>query len=152
MKGHQVIEWIANGRMWLNLRNVKKVDARYQTLIRDIFGELTSNMPGFSAFNEGLGILISSPKAQVYFHCDLPGQSLWQIVGRKRVYLYPNTAPFLTHEQIEGIALFGLETDMRYEPWFDDYATIFELEPGQMLHCPSMRPIGSKTTIASTYP
>ena len=140
LSGDRVIEWIANGRMWLNLRNVATNDVRFKILLQQIFGEMTASLPDFKPFNEGLGILISSPKAQVYYHCDLPGQSLWQIAGRKRVYLYPNTAPFLTQPQIEGIALFGLETEMRYEPWFDEHATVFELEPGQMLHWPLNAP------------
>ncbi|MBY0612798.1 MAG: cupin-like domain-containing protein [Beijerinckiaceae bacterium] len=140
LTGRQVIDWIANGRMWLNLRNVKTVDPRYQELLDAIFGEMAERLPGFSAFNQGLGILISSPKAQVYYHCDLPGQSLWQIAGRKRVFLYPNTKPFLTPEQLEGIALFSLETDMRYEPWFDEHAVVHDLEPGQMLHWPLNAP------------
>lgn len=140
LSGKEVIDWIANGRMWLNLRNVKSVDKRYQQLLDAIFGEMSTRLPGFSAFNQGLGILISSPKAQVYYHCDLPGQSLWQIIGKKRVYLYPNTQPFLTPEQLEGIALFSLETDMRYEAWYDEHATIYDLESGQMLNWPLNAP------------
>ena len=140
LRGKEVIDWIANGRMWLNLRNVKMVDRRYQELLDAIFGEMSQRIPGFSSFNQGLGILISSPKAQVYYHCDLPGQSLWQIAGRKRVFLYPNTKPFLTPEQLEGIALFSLETDMRYEPWYDEHAVAYDLEPGQMLHWPLNAP------------
>ena len=91
--GRQVIDWIANGRMWLNLRDVKFIDARYSALLDGIFDELSSRIPGFSAFNTGLGILISSPNAQVYYHCDLPGQSLWQIAGSQARLRLPQHAP-----------------------------------------------------------
>ncbi len=140
LSGKQVIEWIANGRMWLNLRNVKTVDSRYQSLLEQIFAEMGVHLPDFQSFNQGLGILISSPNAQVYYHADLPGQSLWQIMGRKRVYVYPNTAPFITGQQLESIALFNLETDMRYESWYDEHATVYDLNPGEMLHWPLNAP------------
>ena len=60
-----------------------------------------------AVIDRNAGILISSPNAQVYYHADLPGQSLWQIRGTKRVYIYPPVAPFLTPEQIERIILPG---------------------------------------------
>ncbi len=140
LSGKQVINWIENGRMWLNLRNVKIVDNRFQSLLDKIFQEMGASIPHFSSFNQGLGILISSPNAQVYYHADLPGQSLWQIMGKKRVFVYPNTAPFITEQQLEGIALFNLETDMRYEAWYDEHARTFDLEAGQMLHWPLNAP------------
>ena len=40
------------------------------------------------------------PGARVYYHADLPGQLLWQIAGRKRVWLYPGGAPFLTERHL----------------------------------------------------
>jgi hypothetical protein len=67
----------------------------------------------------------------------VPGQSLWQIKGKKRVYVYPAHAPFLQQEMMEGIIVGDTQEEgMRYEPWFDDYAQIYDLEPGQMLHWP----------------
>ncbi len=138
--GRAVIDAIANGRMWLNLRSVKSVDKKYADLLREVFGELAGRMPGFESFDEGLGILISSPKAQVYYHIDLPGQALWQIAGKKKVYLYPPVAPFLTPEQLERVALFEVEVDVPYTEWYDEHALTFDLEPGQMLHWPLNAP------------
>ncbi len=140
LSGRQVIEWIENGRMWLNLRNVKMIDGRYQSLLDKIFQEMGASLPDSPTFNHGLGILISSPNAQVYYHADLPGQSLWQILGKKRVFVYPNSAPFITGEQLENIALFNLETDMRYENWYDAHARVYDLEAGEMLHWPLNAP------------
>jgi hypothetical protein len=140
LSGAEVIEAIRQGRMWINLRNVPTVDARYRAIVEGIFRDLEGKVPGLDTFNHGMGILISSPKAQVYYHADLPGQSLWQIHGVKRVYLYPNREPFLTPEQLEGIALFGLEVDMPYQPAFDAEAEVHDLAPGQMLHWPLNAP------------
>ncbi len=140
LTGAQVIEAIAAGRMWLNLRGVHQVDKRYAELLDRILDEFRaiSGMPPVIARNAG--ILISSPNAQVYYHADLPGQSLWQVRGKKRVYVYPPVAPFLTPEKIEGIILSGVEVNMEYAPWYDDYAVVADLEPGQMMHWPLHSP------------
>lgn len=140
MKGHEVIDAISKGRMWLNLRNVGGVDKRYREVLDQIFEEVRRNVPGYETYARTSGILISSPNAQVYYHMDLPGQSLWQIHGTKRVYLYPDRAPFLTFEQLERIALFEVEVDIPYEPWYDEHAQVFEISGGSMLHWPLNAP------------
>src|ERR1700678_3034804 len=87
-----------------------------------------------SARDHQESILISSPDAQVYYHFDLPGQALMQIAGRKRVYVYPSTAPFLTPKMLEDVAVFNVEVDIPYQPWYDKYAKVFDIGPGQMLN------------------
>lgn len=140
MRGKDVIKAIESGRMWLNLRNVMRVDPRYMTICEAIFGDIERRVPGLDTFNHGLGILVSSPKAQVYYHADLPGQSLWQIHGEKRVFLYPPKAPFLTDRQLEDIALFQVEVDMAYDPAYDASAIVHDLKGGEMLHWPLNAP------------
>jgi len=84
-----------------------------------------------------MSILISSPNVQVYYHADVPGQTLWQVRGTKRVYVYPNTAPFLPQANIEKIVLGEAhEISLPYAPWYDAYAEVIDLEPGRMLHWP----------------
>ncbi len=138
--GEAVLDAIAAGRLWLNLRNVSHVNDAHGAMLDGIFHELQDAMPGFDARKWQSGILISSPSAQVYYHADLPGQLLWQIAGRKRVFLYPNSAPFITPEQLEDIALFDVEVDMPYAPWYDEHARAFDLAPGQMLSWPLNAP------------
>lgn len=140
LPGAQVIAAIRAGRMWLNLRNVGGVDVRYRDILDQIFEEVRINVPNYATHNRTSGILISSPMAQVYYHCDLPGQSLWQIHGAKRVYVYPNHAPYLTPAQLETIALTQVEVNMAYDPAFDAGATVFEISGGQMLHWPLNAP------------
>ncbi len=140
ISGRQVIDAIAKGGLWLNLRDVSSVDGAYRTMLDGMFGEIAARVPGFEAPKHQAGILISSPDAQVYYHSDLPGQGLIQIAGRKRVYIYPNTAPFIKPEHLEEIALFDVEVDIPYEPWYDAHARVFDLEPGQMLNWPLNAP------------
>ena len=140
LSGRQVVDAISRGGLWLNLRNVTSVDRRYRELVDQMFAEVAAHVPGFDAPTHQAGILISSPDAQVYYHADLPGQGLVQISGRKRVYLYPNTPPFVRPEHLEDIALFDVEVDIPYEPWYDRYAQVIDLEPGQMLNWPLNAP------------
>jgi hypothetical protein len=140
LSGSDVIEAIAKGRLWLNLRNVNRVDKRYQELVDALFAELNTRMPDFVTRYRDSGILISSPNAQVYYHADLPGQALFQIAGRKRIYFYPNHKPFLNHADLEHIAIYGVEVEMPYHEWFDQYARIYDFEPGQMFNWPLNAP------------
>lgn len=135
--GAEVLEAIRGGHIWLNLRKVMLVSQPYGELLERMFGEVESHVPGLRTFKHNFGILMSSPKAQVFYHADIPGQSLWQIRGRKRVYVYPVRPPFIAPETIEKIILNEAdEGDMVYEPWFDDQAAKIDLEPGEMLHWP----------------
>ncbi len=140
LPGEAVLDAIAKGRLWLNLRNVSGVNAAHRRLLDEIFAQLHQAIPGFEASKWENGILISSPGAQVYYHADLPGQLLWQIAGKKRVWLYPNGAPFLTQRHLEDIALFDVEVDIPYAPWYDEHARIFDLAPGEMLSWPLNAP------------
>ncbi|MFT4979947.1 MAG: hypothetical protein ACI8S6_005859 [Myxococcota bacterium] len=138
--GAAALEAIKAGRMWLNLRRVHDASPRHAALLQEVFEELAKLVPGFDAYRLNLGILLSSPGAQVYYHADVPGQSLWHLRGRKRVYVYPNRAPFLPEAEIERVILSFTEAEIAYQPWFDEHARCFELEPGEMLHWPLNAP------------
>jgi hypothetical protein len=140
LSGEKVLEAISKGRLWLNLRNTGAVDRRYKVLLDQIFWELEQHIPGFTSYRQMCGILISSPGAQVYYHSDSPGQMLFQISGRKRVYVYAPKKPFITAEDLQRIAIYGLEVDIPYSEWYDEYARVYEFEPGQMLHWPHYAP------------
>lgn len=138
--GRQVIDTIAKGSLWLNLRSAHERGPAYAALLEQAYGEIASRVPGFSAGAFKMGILISSPRAQVHYHCDLPGQLLWQIHGRKRVWVYPTAAPCLQPQWLEDIAYTGFEFSLVYDPAFDRMAQVYELEPGQMLTWPLNAP------------
>jgi hypothetical protein len=141
LEGREIIEAIASGRLWLNMRSTQKVDPRYGAILEQMFGEIGAHVTDHDQFPvRSFGILISSPNAQVYYHADLPNQSLWQIAGRKRVYIYPSAEPFITAEDLERISVFELEVDMPYAAWYDEHAVVYDLEPGQMLHWPLNAP------------
>ncbi|KAB2849282.1 MAG: hypothetical protein F9K44_08425 [Hyphomicrobiaceae bacterium] len=137
LKGEQVLEAVRTGTIWILLQNPGHHDARYAELLSSIYGEWEQRVPGFKSFKQKMTILISSPKVHVYYHADIPGQSLWQVRGRKRVWVYPNRTPFLPQEGIERIVLNEAhEISLNYNGWFDDYAEVIDLEPGRMVHWP----------------
>lgn len=136
LPGHVALQLVKEGRMWLNLRRIQEVSPDHSELLESLFDEIAAKVPGFSPYKLNLTVLISSPTAQVYYHADVPGQSLWQVRGRKRVYVYPNHAPFLPEDQIEGVVMGYTEAEIDYEPWFDDHARVEELGPGDMMHWP----------------
>jgi hypothetical protein len=119
------------------LQQPHEIEGAYGDLLREIYAELEARVPGFKSYKHKMSILISSPKVQVYYHADVPGQTLWQVRGTKRVYVYPNTAPFLPQPGIERIVLGEAhEVSLDYQPWFDSHAQVIDLEPGRMLHWP----------------
>lgn len=137
LSGAEVLDVVRTGNIWINLTAPADVDPRYGQLLDAIYAEFEANVPGFSSYKRRLTLLISSPNVSVKYHSDVPGQSLWQVRGEKRLYVYPNKAPFISQPALEKLILGQLrETDMPYEPWFDEYAEIHELTPGRMIHWP----------------
>ena len=150
LTGDEVFEAVANGRLWLNLRRVNQVDSRYSDLLQEMFGELNERI-GLASFNENAGILVSSPKAQVYYHADLPAQLLFQLVGTKRVMFYPPHKPFIAPEHLEHIAVANAEVGIPYAEWYR------RLRPHLRVRCPARwcsgrtpRRTASRTMTAST--
>lgn len=139
-KGRAVLEAIQYGRMWLNLRDIGKIDQRYRQLLDQTFEEVRGNVPGSETLERNAGMVISSPNAQVYYHADIPGRSLWQLHGRKRVFIYPAKPPFLTDEQLETVALYEDDVEMHYDTAYDNHADVFEIAGGDMLHWPVNAP------------
>ncbi|MEM8811984.1 MAG: hypothetical protein AAGF59_05140 [Pseudomonadota bacterium] len=133
--GERVLQAIYAGQLWFQLRRVHEFHPRYGRLLADIFAEFEARVPGLKTFKRDLSILISSPGSHVFYHSDVPGQMLWQVRGHKTVYIYPPRDPFLPSEAIENIVLNQVEEDgVDYHPWFDEYAEVYELQPGRFLH------------------
>jgi len=137
ISGEAALEAVRKGQIWINLQNPGAIEPGHADMLTEMYREFEARVPGLKTFKHMSTILISSPHVKVRYHADVPGQMLWQVRGKKRVWVYPNSAPFLPDEAIEKLTLKRFhETDMPYEPWFDDYADVLELEPGYMLYWP----------------
>lgn len=133
MTGRELIDAIRENQLWLNLRSIDRVDARFGALFARFLRELADDVPGLAPYPGKMGVLISGPDTRVDYHADLPGQSLWQIRGEKTVYVYPPTTPYISAEQLQDITYDGIEK-IAYEPGLDAGATVLPLKPGEMLH------------------
>jgi hypothetical protein len=136
LAGTELIGAVQQGRIWINVTKIDEIVPEFDDLLDELFSEIGHRVPDLDVYRRSMGLLISSPNAQVFYHADVPGQALWQIRGRKRIYIYPATAPFLKRPALEGIIRGTTEEEIAYEPWFDKHADVVELRPGDMAHWP----------------
>lgn len=137
LSGAEVLEAVKSGKIWINLKAPARSNPAYGDLMNQMFAEFEARVEGLETFRQRMTILISSPNMRVKYHMDVPGQSLWQVRGTKKVFIYPAAEPFLPQPAIENLVLGEAhETDTKYEQWFDDFAQEKDLEPGEMLHWP----------------
>lgn len=139
LSGAQLLEAVNAGRIWLNLREVNAFIADYADLAREIFGDIEAHA-GAKTFRHDLGLLISSPNAQVFYHLDATPVTLWQIRGEKRMWVYPRAAPFVTPEEIERIVLRETAEQFAYRPEWDAAARVVDMLPGVMVSWPQNAP------------
>ncbi len=132
--GADILEIVKRGRLWINMTRLETVDQRFEELLEAMFKEFEDFFSDFKTFKRSIGLLVSSPSAQVFYHADVPGQTLWQLRGRKRIFIYPAQAPFLQPREIENVVRAITEEEMEYRAWYDEYAEVHELEAGDMLH------------------
>ena len=141
LTGAEILHAVKQGSIWINFQSPQQIQSAYGDLLADIYREFETRIPGLKTYRHKMTILISSPRLKVKYHFDLPGQTLWQIRGQKRVYVYPAEPPFLSQQALEKVAINEAhETDLPYHDWFDDHAQIYDLQPGEMLHWPLNRP------------
>lgn len=133
LTGGQLLDAALSGRIWLNLRQTNLHLPAYADLADEMFREKQARVPGLRTFKRDLGMLISSANAQVFYHLDVPLVSLWQIRGRKRVWVYPVGEPFVGQEQLERIVLRESAEQFAYDPAWDAAAEVFDLTPGAMV-------------------
>jgi hypothetical protein len=141
ISGVQALEAVRTGQIWILVQNPDQVDPAYGELLERLYAEMAAKVPGFRPFRKKMTVLISSPNIQVYYHSDVPGQTLWQVRGNKHVYVYPNREPYLEQAALERIVLGEAhEISLRYDAAFDKDAIVYDLQPGQMLHWPLNAP------------
>ena len=136
LPGARVLDAVRNGTLWINLVGITEWDPRFAELADQIFAEFRDQLPGLDVVKRKLGVLISSPKAAVHYHVDIPGQCIWQVRGRKRFIIYPNTEPFLKPVELEEAVRSATYGVASFQPWFDDYGDPNDLAPGDALHWP----------------
>lgn len=132
LTGDQLLLAAKEGRIWLNLRHANDYLPDYAALEEEIFAEKTAQS-GRRTFKRDLGMLISSPNAQVFYHLDMPLVSLWQLRGEKRVWVYPVADSHVTEQELERIALRETAEQLAFRPDMDAVSEVHDLIPGRMV-------------------
>ena len=135
LSGLEVLEAVRTGSIWVMLLYPDQTDSGYSELLEEIYSEIHEHVPTLKILKKKISILISSPNIPVFYHCDLAGQTLWQVRGQKTAYVYPNKPPYLAQPNLERIVLGEAhEISLPYDPAWDADADVFTIEPGDMLH------------------
>lgn len=138
--GAELLQIVAEGKLWLNLRKVTRHDPELAHVVNAMYDELETAVGDYETRNRSANLLISSPRCQVYYHCDLPINVLWHIRGQKRVWVYPRCAPFLETELLEDILVGAHSEEIPYSTAMDDHAGVYDLMPGQVVFWPQHSP------------
>lgn len=140
LDGHDLLDAVRQGKLWINLREAMNVDPAYRPLFDTLFAQLKRLNPGYAPLRTYGGILISSPAAQVFYHCDVSETVLLHVRGRKRFRIYPPRAPWLTDEAMEKILHFAQTEDIPFDPAWDADAATLDLTPGTFVAWPLHAP------------
>jgi len=141
LSGVELLQAVRGGRLWLNLTRVDRADEGYRALITQLYEELGTLLPGFAPQASQGTLLISSPRALVYYHADGPASVLWHLRGRKRVWVYPPLdTRYMRRELLEDIFAGVRHEYLPYESAYDEAAQIYDLEPGQWIAWPQNAP------------
>lgn len=139
--GTEIIRLVGEGKLWLNLRRVLEFQPEIAQAVNAMYDELESKSPGFRACERSANLLLSSSTAMVHYHVDMPVNMLWHIRGSKRVWVYPHFDDrFAAQSVLEKVCAGVLSEDIPYDPAFDPYALVFDVQPGELITWPQLTP------------
>jgi hypothetical protein len=132
--GAALLEAVRTSGLWLNIIGLDRSDTRSRELVIHLFEEIGEFVPDLLPDTVGATLLISSPGATVPYHFDPDPNVLWQLRGRKRIYIYPamNDA-FATRDAREDLVGGYLREYIPFDPAFDEAALTEEIQPGDVL-------------------
>lgn len=130
--GKSLVEAAKAGMVWINARQAMNVHPEYKAVLDRMYGAI-AEITGQPTFNARGGILISSPVAQVPYHCDQTETILWHVRGKKRIYIYPTGQEFLPDEVYQDIVASSRMDDIPYAAEMDKSAQYFDLKPDEMI-------------------
>lgn len=139
LNGDQLLAAVQDGRLWLNLRHANEHLPEFAALSDEIAAEKEKRFRT-RVLKRDLGLLISSPNAQVFYHLDVPYSSLWHLRGEKRISFYPRSEPFVDPAWLERCVHRRAEGQMPFKTDWDAEASAMTLTPGDMVVWPQSMP------------
>lgn len=140
VSGADAIEAIKRGRLWFKLLRIHEWQGPYAEVVDRLYREMTAKCSHFDPLTRGAILFFGSTASQVYFHLDSKPNMLWHIRGRKRFWLYPLEAGLVSQKGLEDVYTMVTDEDLYFEEGFDRHATVFDLEPGDVLSWPQNSP------------
>lgn len=140
LDGRALLRAAKEGRVWINLRKVGCQDPHIAPLVDQAMADLQAANPGFRPVTVYANLLLSGPTTRVPYHADTPGVCLFHLVGRKRIWIYPNEGRTLPDVAMEAVALREGTEDLPYRAEFDEDAQVFDLSPGEAVVWPFNAP------------
>ena len=138
--GHDLLEAVRKGRLWLNITGIDSVDPRFRDLTDQLYGAVAKESLRMAAESHAT-LLVSSPHAMVYYHVDGPPSYLWHIRGEKRVWVYPALDEALLARNLLEDVFAGVRQEyVPYRHEFDQQAEVFDLVPGDVIMWPQNAP------------
>src|SRR6267154_5537657 len=140
VSGEDIWRALQVGRLWVKLQRVDQNWPALGSVLSQAYDTIGATGEPAIEWLRPL-LLISSPRAIVYYHADPNPTMLWQIRGVKRVWVYPPDDPQLLDPQLlEQIFAGEIDEEAPYRPEFDKAADVYDLTPGEMLCWPINAP------------
>lgn len=136
LSGAELIEAVKTGRLWVNVRRAMGIDPEYKAVFDRLLTEFRAQTQGPRMLKAMGGVLISSPGAQVFYHCDRTDTMLWHVRGEKTMYLWPTQETFVSERDYEKLILKETKEDLPYRAEFDAHATAVRMTPGTSVSWP----------------
>lgn len=141
LSGREIMTAVSKGQLWVNVKRLAENAPTYRKLLIDLYDQLAEHLHCAPPNWQRATLLISSPRASVYYHADSIPNVLWHIRGEKKVFVYPYDDPyFASPEQIEMICSGEVEEQLKYKADFESSAQCFQLRPGQAVTWPQHSP------------
>ena len=138
--GAALLEAAKAGRMWIQMRRIQDHWPELAEAMRQVFSELSREVPGFKPVQVTGQLILSAPSAKVPFHADPPGVTLFHLRGEKRMWVYPVDETHLPTRVMENIMLEQQTEDLPYRRDMDAAAEVFDLKPGMAIAWPLHAP------------
>ena len=135
-----VIKSIETANAWMVIKRVEK-DPAYKAVLEQFVreaNEAAGRKPSDYSDLEGY-IFVSSAKATTPFHIDMEENILIQLKGDKFLRTFDNADCKLVDEQNMEFSP-AVHRNRKYDPSFEERATLHSLKPGDAVHIPYTHP------------
>ncbi len=156
--GEDLWNAVQNGKLWYNITHIEKYSSDFAAIIEGMYAQLGERCPHLQNPSANYStLLISSPKAQVYYHLDAEPNMLWHLRGQKKIWVYPAMdTDFVPQNYLEDIYAGEIDENIPYDPAFDHSATEYLLSPGDVASWPHNGPhrivnLDMNVSLATSY-